>query len=310
MAKVRKLSQVSKELDATTLVERFLEECSAQGLTKDTLNSHRYALQAFFNVSEGLLSDEKVLKREVGQLLKGKQDAYYNKQLNALRQFFAYCIEEEVLQTNPAITYKYRRPTVQVVDHSEVSVKALLKVIDQTTFSGLRDYAFSIMILDTGIRPSEALQIKIEDIYLETKQLRVQREYSKTRRERYLPVSSQVLQILRKLISVRPTDWKEDVPVLCTYDGRRMPARNMQKRFRDYSLMIKEDISPYHLRHIFGLGFIRNGGDTFSLQRIMGHENLDMTKVYVNLANEDIQASHAKASPLVNLMNNKRVKKI
>lgn len=139
MAKVRKLSQVSKELDANTLVERFLEVCSAQGLTKDTLNSHRYALQAFFEMSEGLSSDEKVLKREVGQFLKGKQDAYYNKQLNALRQFFAYCIEEDVLKTNPAITYKYRRPTVQVVDHSEVSVKALLKVIDQTTFSGLRD---------------------------------------------------------------------------------------------------------------------------------------------------------------------------
>ena len=64
------------------------------------------------------------------------------------------------------------------------------------------------------------------------------------------------------------------------------------------------------VRHIFGLGFIRNGGDAFSLQRILSHENLDMTKVYVNLANEDIQASNAKASPLANLMNSKRIKKI
>ena len=80
-----------------------------------------------------------------------------------------------------------------------------------------------------------------------------------------MPVSNQVLQAMKKLIAVRADDWKKDVPILCTYDGRKAPARNIQKRFRDYSRMIHENITPYHLRHIFGLWFIRNGGDAFTL---------------------------------------------
>jgi site-specific recombinase XerD len=90
-----------------------------------------------------------------------------------------------------------------------------------------------------------------------------------------------------------------------------MPPRGLQKRFKDYSLAIKEDISPYHLRHVFALEFLRNGGNVFSLQRIMGHDSLEMTNVYVNLASSDIQEQHTKASPLINLLGaNKRVKKL
>ncbi len=308
MSKVRRLNQeVSGELES--VVENFLEFCAAEGRSKDTLNSHRYALNEFFSTSKGL-TNEKEIKQAVSSMLKGKHDAYYNKQLSALRKFFEYCVDEELLNTNPAIGFKYRRPTIQIVEHPEESIRALLKVINQSTFSGLRDYAFCLLMLDTGVRPNEVLQLQVSDFYFDTKQVRIRREYAKTRKERYLPVSAQTLQTIKKLISVRPDDWKVTVPVLCTYDGHRMPARNIQKRFREYSLMIKEPITPYHLRHIFGLWYIRNGGNAFSLQNILGHEKLDMTKVYVNLASTDVQENHATASPLTKFAPKQRVKKI
>lgn len=307
---VRQIKVGWNQMDAQDVVEEFLANCRVQGLSEDSIRSHGYALRHFFDDFEVNFKDTGGMRKAIGQMLQGKNDAYYNKQLNGLRRFFDYCIQEGLIETNPAKHFKYRRPTVQVVDHSEESIKALLKVIDKNTFAGLRDYAFVILMLDTGIRPSEALQLKVEDIYFDTRQVRVRREYAKTRRERYLPVSAQVLHTFRKLIAVRPEDWKNDVPILCTYDGHKMLPRGIQDRLRDYSKMIKANITPYHLRHVFGLWFIRNGGDVFALQNILGHAKMDMTRVYVNLANEDIRMSHEKASPLVNMVSGKRVKKI
>jgi len=310
MTQVRQIKTSFKSVDVQEVVGEFLSHCRVQGLGEDSIRSHGYTLQHFFEEQEVDLGDTGGIKKAVGRMLQGKQDAYYNKQLNGLRRFFDYCVEEGLMETNPAAHFKYRRPTVQVVDHSEESVKALLRVIDKNTFAGLRDYAFVLLILDTGIRPSEALQLTVDDIYFDTKQVRVRREYAKTHRERYLPVSAQVLSTLRKLIAVRPEDWKNTVPVLCTYDGHKMLTRGLQDRFRDYSKMIKTTITPYHLRHVFGLWFIRNGGDVFALQNLLGHAKMEMTKVYVNLASEDVRASHEKASPLVNLVSGKRVRKI
>lgn len=310
MAQVRQIRPNQIQFDVEVVVQEFLANCRVHGLGEDSIRSHGYTLQHFFDEHEVDIQDTGGIRKAIGQMLQGKNDAYYNKQLNGLRRFFDYCVQEGIVPTNPAKQFKYRRPTVQVVDHSEESIKALLRVIDKTTFAGLRDYAFVTLMLDTGIRPSEALQLKVEDIYFDTRQIRVRREYAKTRRERYLPVSAQVLNTFRKLIAVRPEDWKNTVPVLCTFDGHKLLARGIQDRFRDYSKMIKANITPYHLRHVFGLWFIRNGGDVFALQNILGHAKMDMTKVYVNLANEDIRVSHAKASPLVNMMSGKRVKKI
>jgi len=310
MVQVRHIAPVLGQMEALEVVDEFILFCKAQGLGEDSRKSHRYALQQFFGLYNGALSDTKGIQKALTRMLQDKQDAYYNKQLNAIRKFFDYCVGEGLMKSNPAIGFKYRRPTVQIVEHSEDSVKALLKVIDKETFAGLRDYAFAVLILDTGIRPNEALQLQISDIDFEGKQVRVRREYSKTRKERYLPVSGQVLQVLRKVITVRPDVWKEAVPVLCTFDGHRMPARGMQDRFRNYSRMIKANITPYHLRHIFGLWFVRNGGDAFVLQRIMGHTKMDMTRVYVNLADNDIKECHEKASPFANLLAGKRVRNI
>lgn len=310
MTQVRLMKSVVNTKDISAVIREFLIFCEAQGLSEDSLRSHKYALRKFFRTYQGELSDSKNIKASLSIMLQGVQDAYYNKQLNAIRKFFDYCKDEGITDSNPATAFKYRRPTVQIVDHSEEVVKSFLKVIDKTTFAGLRDYIFAILILDNGIRPNEALQLKVEDVNFAAKQIRVRREYSKTRIERYLPVSLPVLQEMKKLIAVRPTTWKTDAPILCTFDGHKTPARNMQKRFRDYSLMIRETITPYHLRHLFGLWFIRNGGDAFSLQKIMGHTKMNMTSVYVNLADADIKKSHEKASPLTNLMSPKRVRSL
>lgn len=306
-----KRSRKQDSLNIDHLVEAFLDNCEIQGLGHDSLHGHRYALQLFFRIYEGdNLNSIAGLRKALGNLLRGKQDAYYNKLLNAVRKFFDYCLAEGIMRSNPAMQFRYRRPTVRVIDHSEETILELLTVMDKDSFAGFRDYVFAILILDTGIRPSEALQLRTDDIDFAQRHVRVRREYAKTRMERYLPVSVQVLEELRKLIAVRPEVWKASAPVLCTCDGHKMPSRGMQSRFRDYSKIIRSNITPYHLRHVFGLWYIRNGGDAFALQSIMGHTTMEMTRIYVNLGKEDIKKNHEKASPFANLNSSKRLLKL
>ena len=308
--KVRKLTKrgLVKESLIEDRIEDFLRFSEAKGNTKDTLNSHRYALGELFLKSNVCWNDFDSVRRRIQKLLIGISDSYHNKRLSAYKLFFSYCIDQGALEKNPASEFKYRRPTVQVVNHDEGAVRKFMGTIDQTTFAGLRDYTFCLMLLDTGIRPSEALQICPEDFDEEKRLIHVRAEYAKTRTERYLPLSIQLIHAVNKLMGYRPNEWKKSVPILSTYDGNPLPARGMQKRFKNYARVSGVEITPYHLRHLFAIGYVRNGGDAFSLQQIMGHVGLEMTKVYVNLNQQDVALKHAEASPLGNFVRSKRVK--
>ena len=309
MSVIRKLS-TPKTKNPAGYAELFLQYSEGRGITKQTVASYRNALKQLLEHFSGEFFDVRGWKQAIAKTLAGKKEAYFNKQLVAYRHFFAYLMSEYEFASNPALDYKYRRNTNQVVMHSEESIKKLLGVIDRSTFSGLRDYCFCVLLLDTGIRPSEALQIRIADVNFDTSAIRVRKEYAKTKQERYLPASIQVLHSLKKLVNARPEDWRSDIPILCTYDGRKLPTSSIRTRFEDYSRLIGIKVTPYHLRHTFALYFVRNGGDSFALQRMMGHTRMDMTKLYVSLADADIAQKHKEASPLKNFIGNKRVVKL
>jgi integrase/recombinase XerD len=140
--------------------------------------------------------------------------------------------------------------------------------------------------------------LKLSDIHLQEKFIHVREEVAKTRQARFLPLSPPMSQALKRIISVRHPAWDKDGIVLCNHFGERMDTDSLQERFRDYSLKIGIKVTTYMLRHCFAIQFIRNGGDAFALQRIMGHTRLDQTKEYVNLVRADITNGHLKASPL------------
>ena len=256
------------------------------------------------------LEEPKELRKEIQGFLKDKVAAYYNKQLQAFRQFFDYLIVEcEIVTENPCRGIKYRAEPFRIVDHDVQTIRELLKQPDRTTFSGLRDYVFMLLTLDTGIRPFEALQLRANDV---TKNgVMIAEKVSKTRQPRILPISIQTIHAINKLLSVRHQTWDETGFIFCSQSGNRLDTRGLQLRFRQYSKDVGVTVTPYHLRHVFALTFIRNGGDVFALQRIMGHSKLDMTRHYVNLVQTDIVKSHAKASPLTTfLQENHRVRNL
>lgn len=175
-------------------------------------------------------------------------------------------------------------------------IKKLLTSIDMDTYVGLRDYAIIVLTLDTGIRPNEMCCLEISDLDLEHAELKIRPSISKTRVARVLPLSYQTVEILRNLILIRKENWNNHI--FLSIDGNKFSIDAWETRLKKYSKKIGYKFTPYDLRHTFAIMYLKNGGNAFALQKLLGHTDLTMTKRYVNFVQSDIAEQHVTASPV------------
>jgi integrase/recombinase XerD len=117
-----------------------------------------------------------------------------------------------------------------------------------------------------------------------------------------VPFQGTVKRQLRKYLMVRG---ELETPYLfVTLDNTQVSIRAFQDRMAEYGKkagITNVRCSPHTARHTFAKMYIQNGGDAFSLQRILGHTTIDMTRVYVDLFSSDIKNAHKKVSPIERL---------
>lgn len=163
-----------------------------------------------------------------------------------------------------------------------------------------RLYLVALLILDSGLRISEVLGISRDDISLEQSTIRVM---GKGRRERVVPISVELRKHLFR--------WMQHHQHELVFSGRhgsRLTVRYVQRQFKWLQEKLKIEgvrMSPHTLRHTFATHYIRSGGGEFRLQRMLGHSTLEMTRRYVNLQIEDLQAVHHQCSVLAKVGNGK-----
>jgi len=160
-----------------------------------------------------------------------------------------------------------------------------------------------LMLLDTGIRVSELAGLRLPDVSIEDGLLKV---LGKGNKERVVPMGKQVARHLWRYIShCRPEPAMPRLDrVFLTREGGSLGKDRLDKIMRAYGR--KAEItgvrsSPHTLRHTAAVTFLRNGGDVFSLQRMLGHATLEMTRRYCELADVDVKRAHMTASPVDNL---------
>lgn len=299
------------EVNVQFYIEEFLAWRKLE-VTEYTITNFRNNLRRFFNqYGNVVISNEKDLLMAVKSFLQPMKAGYFNKTLQALKQFFEYLKVECVISKNPCDGIGFKSYTPKIVNLDDDVIRQLIELPDKSTFAGTRDYALLLTLLDCGIRPNEAVQLRIKDVNFLNSQVIVREEYSKTRTMRVLPLSIKPLQAIRRLLAVRPQEWKETIPIFCTSSGTPFDTHDLQWNFRQYSKKLGVNVTPYSLRHQFALYFLRNGGNVFALQKIMGHTKLEMTRNYIAIVESDITGNHEKASPIANLLKEtKRIRKI
>jgi integrase/recombinase XerD len=158
----------------------------------------------------------------------------------------------------------------------------------------IRAHMVACLLLDTGLRISEALGLRRPDIDFDNLVLKV---YGKGSKERLIPMSLE----LRKILFRWNQKSKSDL-VFVTRNGTKMTVRNFQRDFKELGKRLKITgvrMSPHTCRHTFACEYLRRGGNLEFLRRILGHSSILTTQKYLrSLGVEDLQAAHEGLSPL------------
>ena len=219
--------------------------------------------------------------------------------VRTVRAFGTWIAAEFELSANPVRGVPVPRvPDVLVPSLRDGDVLALLRALDDGSQQPERDRAVVLLLLDTGLRLSEAAGVRVRDVDLIEGRCRVM---GKGGRERVVPVGRKARRAVRQWLAVRRR-FAPDDPLFVGRGGRPIQPRAIQQLVGRVSrrAAITTRCSPHILRHTFARSFLANGGDVFSLQRILGHSpsSLQVTRRYVDLLDDDLRAIHRQASPV------------
>ena len=231
----------------------------------------------------------------------GNQPQTVNMKLRTLKQFFRYLVEEGYLTENPAENIETLKTKDTLVHSlSPEQIRKMLSVPDRKTFTGLRDYTLMLLLLDTGLRLSEVSGLLTSDINFSEGFIKVLGKGSK---ERTVPLQGKLKKVLKTYLAHRGTDLSHDY-CFVTIDNTPWRNRSIQERLELISGkagITEISTSPHIWRHTFARLYILNGGDPFSLKKILGHKSWEMVHRYVNLFGSQVNTQHKKASPVEHL---------
>jgi integrase/recombinase XerD len=255
-----------------------------QGETLDTLTADRFEAYVF---------EPMITMQRASNTINGR--------IKALRQYYKFLISKGYVRQNVADAVpKVKNTQNRIPSLSVEQIGVLLKQPDVTTFTGFRDLTIIKLMLDCGIRLREAMDLKFPQVDIKNRRLRD--VIGKNGNIEDIPISKLMCQQLQEYMEHRGQLSNEALFV--TIDGTALNRRTFQERLSEYGRMadIRDvRVSPHTLRHTFAKQWVLNGGDPFSLQRILRHSTMDMVKKYVYMWADEIQAQHDKFSPLLSI---------
>ncbi|MCX6380977.1 MAG: tyrosine-type recombinase/integrase [Armatimonadetes bacterium] len=212
-----------------------------------------------------------------------------------IRAFFNWVVQEGLIENSPMerIPCPTDRPD-DVHPFTDAQVQALLNAAKKT-MNPRRDEAIVWALLDTGLRASELCSLRFCDLDMQTRQFSVEGKGGKRRAVPFGKTTAKALWVYLK-----DEQRESDDPVFYSAKGEHLSKDSLLlliKRLQKAARATGARFSPHTFRHTFAVGFLRNGGNQFSLMQILGHTNIRMTARYVQLAQADIQAQHRQFSP-------------
>ncbi|MBV1788960.1 site-specific tyrosine recombinase XerD [Marinobacterium sp. D7] len=220
--------------------------------------------------------------------------------LSTLRGFYRYLLREHLISVDPTLNIdspRRGRPLPKTL--TEADVEALLAVPDTGTALGLRDRTMLELLYACGLRVSELVELRLEEL---NRRIGVLRIVGKGDKERMLPVGDEALAWLsRYLRDGRPELGADNriEHIFLSRLGQPMTRQTFWHRIKRYAIEVGIDkpISPHVLRHAFATHLLNHGADLRVVQMLLGHSSLSTTQIYTHVATARLQALHRDHHP-------------
>lgn len=299
---------VSAKAQYGEAVRLFLTDCRFRNLSPYTIEGYHVYLKSFqrdleaWQLTLDTLTPKDLSVRMVNAMLEQNlKPNTINGKIRTLQQFFKFLYEDGQTPTKLANGLKPIKNDRQIVHtFTEEQVQRLFAAPDQHTFTGLRDYTIMLLFLETGMRVMEMSNLKIADVNFEENTIHIQ--MGKGRKFRSAPIQATCVESLKRYIEERGEQPFDQIWI--TVFNTPMARNSIIKMVKEY--FNKAEITGVEgachiFRHTMAKLFLMNGGDIFTLQYLLGHANLEMTRYYVELFSTDIHKQHEKYSPIENL---------
>ena len=237
---------------------------------------------------------------------KGLKPSYINGVLKAMRAFFKYAVEEGYISDNPVLKVRWQREgKVLINTFTDEEVRRLIGAFDGKSYLSMRNKLILAVAFDTGARNSEICSIAASDIRDNVILL-----HGKGNKERHVPLTPFVKKLMIKYERIMAAYFFDNKPKDDRYflsrTGRMLTKEALEHIFTQANerANVRSTIrcSPHTARHYYAQTNLKNGLDVYSLSRLLGHENINITKRYLqSMQDESIVTLAAKSSPLTNM---------
>lgn len=293
-------------------IEEFILEQRCRGHSPRTIEYYDLVLRRFgeFAALEALTDVDQitltVCKRFYLSLTEQQLSSVsIQSYVRGFRAYVEWLYESEYLDEDLCERFKLPKATRKVIDIlTDEELRRLLASFDTSTFSGLRDYTICTLMIDSGLRLHEVVTLQSKYVHLEEGYLIVT---GKGDRERVVPFGSFTAASLRAYASEKRSWCPPIASFFVTVDGEPITDNTLKDVFR--RLKDRADIPrlhPHLIRHTFATKYLSNGGDIYTLQRILGHSSLDMVKKYLHLSNQLLIGSYRSPMDSLNKKNSPR----
>ncbi len=277
-----------------------------KGSSENTVQAYRRDLEKFIDFSllnniEDLcdVDSDTVAEFKVYLSSKGLSSASVSRTLSSMRSLFKYMIQTGVCEDNPAKAVhndKVEKKELMVLSSKEV--EALLSQPNVNDIKGMRDKAMLEILYATGIKVSELIGLRLDDVNIQLSFIRC----GEGDKERFIPIYPIALKAvsvyLEKARKLLVTDNSEKA-LFVNVTGEKMTRQGFWKILKSYvhSANIKKDITPHTLRHSFAAHLLENGADIHDIQVILGHSDIASTQRYAQFLKDKMKNSYIKFHP-------------
>ncbi len=293
------------------LSENYIHFLSIEkGLANNSIESYLRDISRFFlflnddlNMDVNNIKDitkEHLLKYFKKINIDGLSKRTQARYIASLKSYFRFLIREAIIKKDPTDIIDTPKKDKKLPDFLSIGeIEKLLQSVDITKTLGYRDRTMLEITYGAGLRVSELLSLKTEDINLELGFIRC---YGKGNKERIIPIGEIALDFLNiYLANIRPKllGNMKTRELFLNSRGKSMSRQGFFKILLSYGNKagIKKHLSPHTLRHSFATHLLENGADLRSVQEMLGHSDISTTEIYTHLSMKQIKKVYDKTHP-------------
>ena len=282
------------------LLEKNYSPHTVRSYQGDLESFQSFVLKEYETTSIDQVNYQQIRNWIVGLVDGGISNRSINRKISSLNTYYKFLQKIEAIETNPLAKHKALKTAKKVqIPFSEQEMTAVLDELSlETDFEGLRNKLMVELFYATGIRRIELIQIKLNDIDLSNKTLKV---LGKRNKERYIPLINPVIDSLHKYLAERDTlpNIQDKAYLFLTKKGAKIYEILVYRIINDYFSKASSKVkrSPHILRHSFATHLLNQGANLNAVKELLGHSSLAATQVYTHNSISELKKVYSNAHP-------------